>query len=275
MSAMSSTNGAGPVTMMIGAVPVDLCTAEAVLSLVRRRIADTEESPLAIGSVNLDHLHHFAGPDRPRLGTPGGRRDDGVDWVLLADGAPIAACAGRLTGHAWPRLAGADLLPMILAESAAAHRTVGFLGGFPDLHRKLEVTVPKYFPGIARLQFWGPERDEIEDPERSRQLARKIERYAVDVLVVGLGKPRQELWIDHYGASTGARVLLAFGAAADFLAGTATRAPRLLRESGLEWLYRLARDPRRLAHRYLVEGPPAFLTLHRARLAPEFRSALE
>lgn len=80
---------------------------------------------------------------------------------------------------------------------------------------------------------------------------------------MGLGKPRQELWIARHGAATGARVLLAFGAVLDFQAGRVPRSPEWIARSGLEWAWRLGREPRRLAARYLVDGPPAYRELRR------------
>jgi exopolysaccharide biosynthesis WecB/TagA/CpsF family protein len=84
---------------------------------------------------------------------------------------------------------------------------------------------------------------------------------------VSLGKPRQEIWCARYAAASGAKVCLAFGAAPDFIAGTVSRAPEVLRASGLEWLYRLWLEPRRLARRYLLQGPPALFHLLRDRPA--------
>lgn len=231
-------------------------------------------APLAIGSVNLDHLHYFSGKHEHRLGYPGSHGGHGVDWALLADGAPIAASAFRLTGQTWPRLTGADLLPLILANAEGGNCSVGFFGGFPDLHRRLRLELAAQFPNLGAVRFWAPERAEIEDPARSRELALEVARSGVDVLVVGLGKPRQELWMEQHGAATGAKVLLAFGAAADFLAGTASRAPAQVQNLGLEWLYRLGAEPRRLARRYLVEGPPELLTLWGARMTTDFESAI-
>ena len=103
--------------------------------------------------------------------------------------------------------------------------------------------------------------DMLDDPARSSELADEVARAKVEILVVSLGKPRQELWIQSHAARTKARVFLAFGAAADFLAGVDHRAPVALQKRGLEWAYRLAREPRRLARRYLVEGPPMALRL--------------
>lgn len=110
------------------------------------------------------------------------------------------------------------------------------------------------------------ERAGIDERDSACRLAERVREADVDLLIVGLGKPRQELWIDRYGAASGARVLLAFGAAADFLSGTVKRAPKQFQDLGLEWLYRLGTEPRRLAHRYLVDGPSAWMTLRHAYL---------
>jgi exopolysaccharide biosynthesis WecB/TagA/CpsF family protein len=260
--------------MMIDGVAVDLCTHEVVMDGVRRCLTGTRPAPLAIGSVNLDHLHYFTAPGGPRLDHPNRHGDDGVDWVLLADGAPIVNRATKLTGRAWPRLTGADLLPAILREAEITGSRVGFFGGYSELHRRLDISVKESFPDLGAVHYWSPERSELADPRKCVRSAAEIRAAGIDVLVVGLGKPRQELWIEHYGTLTGTRAMLAFGAAADFLAGTLQRAPEPLQRLGLEWLHRLGSDPRRLARRYLLEGPPELLTLRRAQLVGEFPSAI-
>ena len=106
---------------------------------------------------------------------------------------------------------------------------------------------------------------EVDSEPGSAELAATIRRAGVDVLVVGLGKPRQERWIDTWGAATGARVLLPFGASLDFMAGAVDRAPEIWQRAGLEWLFRLRQEPRRLARRYLIQGPGSYLRLRRAR----------
>ncbi len=263
-----------PVTMMIDGVLIDLCTLDVVIEAVQRCLAEPLTTPLAIGSVNLDHLHHFAAADGPRLDHPDRHGDDGVDWVLLADGAPIVARATRLTGTPWPRLTGADLLPAILAEAERSESRVGFYGGFEDLHHKLDIRLKAMFPAMRAVHYWSPERAELADPRKCVRSADEIRDTGIDILVVGLGKPRQELWIEHYGTLTGARAMLAFGASAEFLAGTARRAPVQVQRLGLEWLHRLGSDPRRLARRYLLEGPPELLTLRRAQMVSEIGSAI-
>ena len=133
-----------------------------------------------------------------------------------------------------------------------AGSSVGFLGGTPVVHEALREVIARDFGGVDAA-FWSPERFEVDSPTGSVRIAHEIRERGVDLLTVALGKPRQELWIQRYGRLTGSRVLLAFGASADFLAGRVERAPRWMQDNGLEWAYRLVTQPRRLGHRYVVE----------------------
>jgi exopolysaccharide biosynthesis WecB/TagA/CpsF family protein len=187
-----------------------------------------------------------------------------MEWLTLIDGSPLATEAERLTGTPWPRLAGSDLIEPILAEAGRRSLRVGFLGGSEQAHQLIRARFAVERPGLKVAGWWAPDREVIMDEAASRQLAADIADVAVDVLVVGLGKPRQELWIHQYGALTGAKVLLAFGAVVDFLAGRIRRAPAWVSGHGMEWAWRLMLEPRRLARRYLVDGPEAYVRLRRA-----------
>ncbi|QZH62695.1 MULTISPECIES: WecB/TagA/CpsF family glycosyltransferase [Mycolicibacterium] len=246
-------------TMRIGATSVARCSTAEVIALVTRHLGVPDAPALALGSVNLDHLHHFRA-GRTALGGAG----SGPEWLWLADGAPVAWRGSRLTGTLWPRVTGADLLDPLLDECVLRRAQVGFFGGQPDTHRRLAEVWAYRYPQAPAPLFWAPSRREVECPRSSAELAAEIRAAGVRVLIVGLGKPRQELWIDRHGAATGAAVLAAFGAAADFLAGVVNRAPERYRRHGMEWLYRLNQEPRRLARRYLVQGPPAFAQLRHA-----------
>jgi N-acetylglucosaminyldiphosphoundecaprenol N-acetyl-beta-D-mannosaminyltransferase len=243
--------------MRIGDTVVARHTADDVTAAVSQLLAETGPDQLALGSVNLDHLHHFRS-GRARI-------DGGPQWLWLADGAPVAWRGTRLGGR-WPRVTGADLLEPILEVCAAEGVQVGFLGGQPAAHEQLAAVLATRHPDAVPARFWAPSRDEVESPEASAALAAEIRAAGVRLLVVGLGKPRQELWIARHGRDTGATVLLAFGAAGDFLAGVVDRAPAVYQRFGLEWLYRLRQEPRRLARRYLVQGPSALLQLRHASL---------
>lgn len=265
LSAVSTDQLGSPIRVTISEVTVDLCSVRAVLDAVTQRASACGARPLVIGSVNLDHFHHFgsgrANPDCAALGPA-------LDWLMLADGAPIVARARLKTRQNWPRITGADLLPMVLEQAAGTGHRVGFLGGLPQVHDRLRAVLHERYPGLAVSGLWAPDRADLIDPDRSDALAGDIAAADTDVLVVGLGKPLQELWIARHGLTAGARVLLAFGASADFLAGAATRAPEWMQRCGLEWSYRLSREPRRMARRYLIQGPAAVVRLRKAAVGP-------
>lgn len=243
-------------------VVVERWEMEPLLARVETQLADPQPSAaIAIGSINVDHFTHF-GRGRISLGNEPART--GVEWLMLADGAPVAYRAQLATGVPWPRLTGADLLPELLGCAQRTGARFGFLGGTHEVHDGLREVLAADYPGVE-ADYWAPRRSEVDSPSGSRQLAADIADKGVDVLVVSLGKPRQELWIQRYGRASGAKVLLAFGASADFLAGKVDRAPEWMRDHGLEWAFRLRQEPRRLARRYLIEGPPALTRIARAR----------
>lgn len=250
----------------LAGTPVDLCLEAEAVSRVRGRLAAGSGRPLVVASANLDHVHHFGrGGRHPGLiGEPG----SGADWLVLLDGMPLVWRARQLDrGSVWQRLAGSDLLGELLSVAERDGRRVGFLGGSAQTHDRLATALAGSWPGLAVSGYWAPSRADLTDSRASSAMAGEVRDAGTDLLVVGLGKPRQELWSARYGTDTGAKVLLAFGAAADFVAGTVRRAPDALRDSGLEWLYRLALEPRRLARRYLLQGPPALVRLFADRQA--------
>lgn len=242
---------------------IDLLEREEAVDIIRTRAQSDHLPPLAVGSINLDHVHHF-GENGRWAGTID--RDRGmhepqpttIDWLNLIDGSPVARQAHRMTGRVWPRLAGSDLAGPILDLAEHVGLTVGFLGGAAETHALLAERLAETRPELQVSGYWAPSRDELSDAESSHRIADEIAAAGVDILVVGIGKPRQELWIAEYGLRTGARVMLAFGAVVDFLAGRVRRAPGWVATAGLEWAWRLLLEPRRLARRYLGEGPAAY-----------------
>lgn len=224
-----------------------------------RTIVDHAQRPngdvLAVASINLDHLHHdhvgsFGHPMRDEV-------SDRVVWLNLLDGAPVTLAARIAAKRGWPRLAGSDLIEPVLDAASEADLRVAFLGGTDEVQEPLRASIRERWPGLALAGTWAPSRAQLNDPELSRELAAEIRAAGADIIVVCLGKPRQERWISEHGQESGASVCLAFGAVVDFIAGNARRAPKTVRRYGLEWAWRLIQEPRRLARRYLVQAPPA------------------
>lgn len=244
------------VRMAVSGTIVERHEFDEVLSIIASRLQSTSQGCLSVGSVNLDHLFHF----RKIAAAPRGR----LEWLLLADGMPIAWRGKLLTGEPWPRITGADLLPSLLELAERSGQRVGFFGGSAGTHRLLAESLATRHPTLAISGMWAPTAEDIESS--SEHLAAAIRNARTDILIVSLGKPRQERWVDQHGCATGARVFLPCGGAIDFLAGATNRAPGWMQKAGLEWLYRLASEPRRLARRYLLQGPIALLRAARAQL---------
>jgi len=246
--------------LVVSGVRTELVDEADALDAIQQRVG-AGLPPLGVASINLDHIHHFG-----NRGAWHGALGRSVEWLNLIDGAPIADKAKRLTGVAWPRLAGSDLIGPILDRAEADGVRVGFLGGSEETRGLLLTALERDRPGLAVAGAWSPSRAQVTDPAASLALAEEVRESGAQILVVGLGKPRQELWIEQNAVATGADVLLAFGAVVDFLAGRMARAPRWAVDAGMEWAWRLALEPRRLARRYLVQGPPAFVETQAAKL---------
>ncbi|MGZ8763117.1 MAG: WecB/TagA/CpsF family glycosyltransferase [Acidimicrobiia bacterium] len=243
----------------LGGVAVDLAERADVLRAVRDRLVDPDQPVLLIASANLQHLGLYR-PDGPSERSFERSRHE---WLVLIDGAPLARQARRLTGRAWPRLAGSDLLPDLLDVAGDTGASVAFVGGAPDRGERLAEVCARRWPGLRFAGQWSPARAELGNHDAMSGIADEMQAAGTDLVVAGLPKPTSEQWLDAWVDAAGARVGLAFGAAPEFLTGDQTRAPDWVSRTGTEWLWRLAHDPKRLARRYLIEGPGEYLRLRR------------
>jgi N-acetylglucosaminyldiphosphoundecaprenol N-acetyl-beta-D-mannosaminyltransferase len=171
--------------------------------------------------------------------------------LVLADGMPVL-WASRLLRRPLPeRVPGSDLVPALFA-AAADHRSlrVYLLGAAPGVAERAAVQVQRKWPAVHIVGTCSPPLGFENQPDLNRQILAAIAAAKPDVLVVGLGAPKQELWLAAHQHEIAAPVALAVGATIDFLAGEKARAPKWMRAIGLEWLHRLASEPRRLFGRY-------------------------
>ncbi len=171
--------------------------------------------------------------------------------LVLADGMPVFAAA-RLLGLPIPeRVAGSDLVPALF-DQAAFHGglRVFLLGAGPGVAARAAESIQFRWPSVEVVDTYSPALGFEHDVRENEAILSRIARSRPDVLIVGLGAPKQELWVDLHRDRIEAAVTLCVGATIDFLAGEKQRAPLWMRKVGLEWLHRLAREPRRLAHRY-------------------------
>lgn len=169
--------------------------------------------------------------------------------LALPDGAPVAWMLRRLGHRTQRRIAGPDLMQDVLAQAADAGTPVFLLGGTPDTLARLRTRLRQRWPALQLAGDASPPFRALDEAEDAA-LTAQIRASGAALVLVGLGCPKQELWMAAHAGRVQA-VMLGLGAAFDFHAGTVRRAPRWMQRLGLEWLHRLASEPRRLGWRYL------------------------
>jgi N-acetylglucosaminyldiphosphoundecaprenol N-acetyl-beta-D-mannosaminyltransferase len=161
--------------------------------------------------------------------------------LCLPDGIGIV-WAARLRGvHLRERVAGSDLVPRLAEEAAHRGWRLFFLGAAPGVAETTARILAERCPGlqIAGCYAGSP------SPEKEAEIANRILRSRADLLFVAYGAPQQDLWLSRNLAASGAAVGIGVGGSFDFISGISHRAPRWVQHVGLEWLYRLIREPKR------------------------------
>jgi N-acetylglucosaminyldiphosphoundecaprenol N-acetyl-beta-D-mannosaminyltransferase len=178
--------------------------------------------------------------------------------LVTPDGMPLVWGLRMLGIASATRVCGPILTPLLCQAAARKGIPVGFYGGTPEALRDLLATVSTRFPGLEVAYSCSPPFRALT-AEEDRRVRAEIRASGARILFVGLGAPKQERWMaDRLGAMDG--VMIGVGAAFDVLAGKTTRAPGWMQQVGLEWMFRLIREPRRLWKRY-VYGNPRFVVL--------------
>lgn len=173
--------------------------------------------------------------------------------LSLADGMPLV-WASRLMGRSLPeRLAGSDLLPALCALAAERGHSVFLLGGGRHTVERAAVNLGIRFPGLRIVGTHSPPPEFTPEGDAAETAVAAVAQARPDVLFVGLGSPKQELWVYRHWDRLACTVAVCCGAAIDYAAGVKPRAPVWMQRAGLEWFWRLIHEPRRLWRRYLVD----------------------
>ncbi len=173
--------------------------------------------------------------------------------IVTPDGMPLVWMM-RVKGHPdQQRVYGPTLMLHVLESAARENIPVGFYGSSPQVLQSLLARMQSKFPNLKIAYSFSPPFQEINQ-EEDAEIIKRINASFAQILFVGLGCPKQEKWMaDHRGRINA--VMLGVGAAFDFHAGIKSQAPAWMQNIGLEWLYRLATEPRRLWRRYLYHNP--------------------
>ena len=184
--------------------------------------------------------------------------------MVLNDGKGVMLGA-RLLGERFPTdLNGNYFTPLVVERAAQREWPVYLLGAKPGVPEKLTETLLVRYPGLHIVGA----RDGYFSAADEDQVVAAIRESGAGLLLVGMGNPHQERFLHRHLAATGARLGIGVGAYFDFQTGEVARAPTWMNRYGLEWVFRLAQEPKRMWRRYLV-GNPAFIT----RVVRQRRSA--
>ncbi len=172
--------------------------------------------------------------------------------MVTTDGMPLVwiqrACGYREA----ERVYGPAIMPALCERTADGRLRHCLLGGAPGVGEKLAAVLKERWPQLEIAAVLAPR---VERGQIDTDIVEQINAARIDIVWVGLGAPKQDIWMYQHRALLRPMLLIGVGAAFDFLAGVKRQAPPWMQRSGLEWFFRLTREPRRLAGRYLIQNP--------------------
>jgi N-acetylglucosaminyldiphosphoundecaprenol N-acetyl-beta-D-mannosaminyltransferase len=242
-------------------IGVDPLTVDAAVDVIGTWVARRQPNYVCVTGVH----GVVASQDDPEL-----RRVYDEAGLVTADGMPLVWLSRRRGHPGAERVYGPDLMLATFARSEVDGWRHYLYGTTPATLARLEANLAARFPRAVVAGRCSPPFRPLTRSEE-HDVARRVERARADIVWVGLGAPKQERWMAAHVGRLAAPVLVGVGAAFDIHAGVTPQAPPWMRRSGLEWAFRLAVDPRRLAGRYLRDNPRFVWLLLEEALASDGR----
>lgn len=246
----------------LGTIYAHVVTAEEAIEELEVLVAEGHGGYVV--TPNVDHVVQAEDSEELRAAY-----DDAS--LSLVDGQPLIWLS-KMLGEPFPeKISGSDFVPLVVDRAAERGWRLFFLGAAEGVGARAAEVLRDRYPGID-IVVHSPSFGFEQDPDETAHVLGMIRNADPQVLVLALGCPKQELLMHRWRDQLGATIAIGSGATLDFIAGNVSRSPTWMSDAGLEWLYRLAREPRRLAHRYLVRDPQivkiAWRMLRDRRLAP-------
>ena len=173
--------------------------------------------------------------------------------LIITDGKPLIWISKWYGTPIKEKISGSDLFPRLCALAAEKGYRMYFLGAAEGVAAKAAENLEKKFPGLQVAGTYSPPYGFEKDRDELKKIIGQIKEADPHILIVGLGCPKQELFIVNHKDELGVPLSLGLGASLDFEAGNIKRAPKWMADHGLEWLFRITQDPKRMAKRYLVD----------------------
>lgn len=178
--------------------------------------------------------------------------------LILCDGKPLTWISKWYGTPIREKISGSDLFPLLCERAAKKGYKMFFLGAAEGVAAKAAENLEARYPGLDVCGVYSPPYGFENNEAEMNKITKMIKDAAPQILIVGLGAPKQEKFIYHNRERLGVPVSLGLGASLDFEAGQIKRAPKWMADHGLEWLYRITQDPKRLAKRYLIDDRKIF-----------------
>jgi N-acetylglucosaminyldiphosphoundecaprenol N-acetyl-beta-D-mannosaminyltransferase len=243
-----------PSTVDVLNVPLGLIDYEGTLDWIDASVAAGQQGYVCVCNVHTV----MASAEDPEL-----RTALMGSSINVPDGQPLVWALGLLGHPLGDRVYGPELMARACARSAEnGHRLYLYGGRNQGALVQLALNLRHRYPGVRIVGGYSPPHRPLTEEEREAVIA-EINGSRADVVWVGIGVPKQEKWMVGMRPRLDASVLVGVGAAFDFHAGLVPQAPSWIQESGLEWAYRLAHEPRRLARRYIRYNPRFVLAFGR------------
>lgn len=173
--------------------------------------------------------------------------------LILTDGKPLLWISKWYGTPIKEKISGSDLFPLLCKMAAEKKYKMFFLGAAEGVAAKAAENLQKKYKGLQVAGTYSPPLGFEKNEAEMVKIEKMIKEADPHILIVGLGCPKQELFILHNREKLGVPISLGLGASLDFEAGNIKRAPKWMADHGLEWVFRITQDPRRMAKRYLVD----------------------
>lgn len=246
-------------TIVILGIPVDNLTMDDAVQRIFSMVADFQKDKRArlVATVNVDFLVNSHAWFRKHIRHPELldilRRAD----MVTADGMPIVWASKFLGTPLKERVTGADLVPALAEEAGKRGKSIFFLGGSGDVGQKAADLLKQRYPDFKVADVYSPfvhvEGEALYDIEsEDREIVDRINRSGADILLIAFGNPKQEIWFERNRLKLQVPVSIGIGGTYEFIVGSVSRAPEWMQKRGLEWIYRMTQDPKRLIKRYAI-----------------------
>lgn len=231
-------------------IDIDQLTMKETVEKIRQWLTADATHNHYVVTPNVDHIVNL------HNNTPFKQAYSGAS-LIVADGWPVVL-ASKLLGRPLPEVvSGSDLVPALFDDAQQSMRRplrVFLLGAMPGVAEKAANNIHQRWSQVEVVGVYSPDFGFEKSEQASLHICQLVSAAKTDVVVFGVGAPKQELWSKQYAQHLNTKVILCVGATIDFLAGEKARAPVWMRKVGLEWLHRLMSEPKRLTKRYFVDA---------------------